>query len=131
VTLGQHFLASSTYAPHLTDNPAQMAAMATELIQKDTGVVYVSDRDGVITGMIGMILFRHHLSDDLTAAEVFWFVHEGARGDGLRLLQAAEAWAVTQGAAQIQLVAPSAQVGRIYARRGYLPVETAWQRRIA
>jgi GNAT superfamily N-acetyltransferase len=62
------------------------------------------------------------------AFEVVWWVEPEARGDGVRLLRAAEDWAIEQGIGKMQMVAPNERVGALYERMGYLPVETSYQR---
>ncbi len=80
--------------------------------------------------MIGLVLYPHHLSGEWTAGEVFWWVEPEARGEGLQLMKQAEAWARGRGAAAIQMIAPSTQVGVIYRRYGYAPIETTYSKRL-
>jgi hypothetical protein len=79
--------------------------------------------------MIGIVAYRHPLSGVPTAGEVMWWLDPSARGGGLALLRHAERWAAETGAEQIQMIAPAAnaRVGRLYARRGYRPLETSYQ----
>lgn len=131
VALGRRFLAESAYAGRLADNPAQMQAITEQLITQADGTILVATQGGVVVGMIGMLCFPHHLSAERTAGEVFWYVDPDHRGSGVRLLKAAERWALEQGARKIQLIAPSAPVGHIYARLGYTPIEVAYQKEVA
>ncbi len=132
VLLGHEFLTTTGYHTILSDNPAQMEAMATQLVMEDTGVVYVSDHAGTLTGMLGMVIFRHHLSAEPTAGEVFWYVAPDARGDGLRLVREAERWARAHGATKMQMVAPNGtDVGKLYARLGFDAIEIAYQKDLA
>jgi GNAT superfamily N-acetyltransferase len=64
---------------------------------------------------------------------MFWWVTPSARGNGARLLIVAERWARSVGAVAIQMVSPvgSADVEAIYRARGYEPVQTTWQLRLA
>ena len=133
VAMGRRFLASSAYAGTIAENPAQMAACATALITAPDGVVLVAEGPGGLVGMLGLLIVSHALSGERVAGEVFWWVEPEARGDGLRLLRAAEAWACGRGATRIQMIAPRAvpAVGRVYARRGYAPIETLYSRTLA
>lgn len=132
IEMGHRFLASTIYASFLTDNPAQMAITASHLMTSPDGVIFVAEdaRHGVV-GMIGMLLFSHFLSGDLTSSEIFWWVEPDQRGSmGVRLFKAAELWSVGHGAAVLQMVAPTIEVGALYERLGYRAIETAYQRKV-
>jgi GNAT superfamily N-acetyltransferase len=133
VAMGQRFRTSSRYAAVLRDNPAQLARMAEGLIAGDHGHVWVSADDaGALSGMLGVIRFDHPMSGDLNVGELFYWVNPESRGNGVRLLRRAEAWARDQGAAAILMIAPDqTDVGALYARLGYTAVETAWSKRLA
>lgn len=131
VEMGQRFLQSTPYRELLKDNPAGMSAMATLLVESPDGVVLVSESSEV-TGMIGVLICSHHISAERMANEVFLWVEPQARGtSGLRLLRAAEAWALDHGAVRMQMVAPDTSVGKIYQRFGYAQMEIAYQRRLS
>lgn len=132
LAMGERFIASTSYSGVLASNPDQMAQTARGLIGMDTGCVLVGDDGGSLIGMIGMIVFTHHISGQRVAGEVFWWVEPEKRGvSGIRLLKAAEAWAKAHGAATVQMTAPTLAVGDMYARLGYAPVETLYQRPVA
>lgn len=132
VAMGQRFLAQSNYRRHLTENPAQMRMTAAQLIEAASGNVFVAEADdGTLVGMLGVIVFPHHLSGDTTCGEVFWWVEPDRRGIGLRLLRAAEAWAKAQGATTLQLIAPSHEVETLYERLGFEAVERTYQKALA
>lgn len=131
VTLGEHFLAESTYRPVLAKNPAQMRALATRLIETDDGDIFVAARDETLLGMFGAFVFAHPISGELVASEVFWYVDPVWRGVGLRLLYAAQRWARARGAVVLQLIAPTPDVATLYEKLGYIRIETLYQRRIA
>ena len=130
VEMGRHFLAAS-YRDTLTENLAQMATLAEQLVTQDNGTILVLERDGILVGMIGMLIFPHHLSAERTAGEVMWWIEPDARGAGIRLLKEAEQWARDHGARKIQMIAPNARVGQLYARLGYAQIEIAFQKDVA
>jgi GNAT superfamily N-acetyltransferase len=107
------------------------AEIATEtlqvLIEGDTSVVLVNDD---CTAMIGGLTYRHFFNTERVASEVFWWAKSG----GMELLKAFEAWAKEQGASRVMMVCLHAlepeRVARIYARRGYEPLEHSFVRRI-
>lgn len=128
VEMGTRFVSDTTYRAFLTINPSQMAVFVARLIDGPASVIFVAERNGALLGMIGMLIFPHHMSGDLIAAEAFWWVEPEARGAGVRLLKTAEGWALTSGAKFLQMVAPTDRVGQLYERRGYARVETSYQR---
>lgn len=114
--------------PGWVDNPAQLAALTTQLLESPTGIVFVSEDHLGVNGMIGLVLFPHHLTGEKTAGEIAWWVEPEARGAGVALLKRAERWAAERGAVQVQMQAPNLRVGKLYERRGYRMAETAYYR---
>ncbi len=131
VTLGMAFLRESVYAAHIGENPAQAEKVARYLLEHPDGAVLVADVDGSVVGMIGLMVVPHLFSGELTAGEVFYFVSPEHRGSaGVRLLGGAEAWAKEHGAAQMQMIAPTARVCEFYERMGFTEIERNFQKRI-
>jgi GNAT superfamily N-acetyltransferase len=128
VVMGQQFAQTELYRDVLRENPEQMAVVATNLIEDESGTVLVLERDGVLVGMMGLVCTPHFLSGDMFAGEVFWWVTPGQRGDGVRLLRAAEAWAIERGATTLQMIAPTERVGQFYSRMGFTRTEISYQK---
>lgn len=128
VAMGERFIAESEYRAHIGANAAQMSRVLTGLVTSADGCVLVTGPTGAPTGMIGLVLLNHPYSDERIASELFWWVEPERRGDGLRLLRAAEDWARSHGATRMQMVAPNDRVSRLYERLGYSRVEVAYQR---
>jgi len=128
VAMGQQFAQTEMYRDVLHENPEQMAVVATNLIENEGGTVMVLERDGVLVGMIGLVCTPHFLSGDMYAGEVFWWVTPGQRGDGVRLLRSAEAWAIERGAKTLQMIAPTERVGQFYARMGFTRTDISYQK---
>lgn len=130
VALGQRFLAESSYAGVLRENPEQMADTAQRLIEQDEGTVLVAeDWRGTIAGTIGLFRFQHHFSGSVTVGEVFLFVEPESRGMvGVRLLKAAQQWSQAQGALSLQVVAPegATRVEELYVAMRFQPLERAF-----
>ena len=72
VVMGQQFAQTELYRDILRENPEQMAIVATNLIEDESGTVLVLERDSVLMGMIGLVCTPHFLSGDMYAGEVFW-----------------------------------------------------------
>jgi len=130
VAMGERFL-GSVYAAKIRVSAAALRRTAEGLIASPDAVVYVAEVHGAVIGMMGLMRYQHPMSGELTASEVMWWVDPERRGSGLRLFRVGEAWAQASGATVIQMIAPSLEVERFYARVGYEPVERTFQRRIA
>jgi GNAT superfamily N-acetyltransferase len=129
VVMGTEFIQSTAYEAVLPIHPGPMAACVARLIDAPDGAVFVSEADGQLTGMIGLVAYAHHISGERVAGEVFLFVRPKARGrTGLDLIRHAEQWARAQGAIRLELIAPSDRTGALYARLGYAPMERTYHR---
>jgi GNAT superfamily N-acetyltransferase len=126
--MGARFISETDYAGIISVNPDRLSASVKAVADNPDGVILVSGSDATITGMIAMLAYDHPFSGERMAFEVLWWVEPEARGDGVRLLRAAENWAIEQGIGKMQMVAPNERVGALYERMGYLPVETSYQR---
>ena len=131
VAMGLHFLAQSPYGLHYAANQEQMDALARQLIAGPGSAIGVSELDGSVTGMLGLIVWPHFISGQMFAGEVFWWVDPAKRGHGVRLLKWAETWAQQHGAQSIQMIAPDDRTGTLYTRLGYVPVERTYLRTFA
>ena len=127
IEMGQHFVMDTEYARLVSVSPERLADTIASVLSNPDGVVLLSG-NGKATGMIAMLAYDHPFSGERTAFEIVWWVEPEARGDGVRLLRAAEDWAREQGAKHMQMVAPNDRVGMLYQRLGYAPVETSFQR---
>lgn len=126
--MGQRFVAESEYASFISINTESLARTITNLSESPDGTVLVAEADDVPKGMIAMIVYDHPYSGERTAFELVWWMEPESRGNGLRLLRAAEDWARERGATSMQMVAPNERIGALYRRLGYQPVETSFQR---
>jgi len=128
VVMGQQFARTEMYRDSLYENPDQITVVMTSLIANEGGTILVLESKDVLIGMMGIICTPHFLSAEMCASEIFWWVTPGHRGDGVRLLRAAELWAKECGATKLQMVAPTERVGRFYDRMGFTRIETGYQK---
>lgn len=128
VQMGVDFMNESQYGFHLTTSASAIEALNRMLIEAPHGEVFVSEQDGEITGMIGVIATHHPHSGDTVMSELFWYVRPGARGFGVRLLRHAESWARAHGIAKSLVVAPNEAVERLYERMNYQRLEVQYIR---
>lgn len=128
VAMGVRFATESEYARHFLVRPEVIARTVAHVASSEDGAIFVSGSDATLTGMIALVAFEHPFSGERIASELVWWVEPEARGDGLRLLRAAEEWARATGAVRVQMVAPNDRVGALYERLGYAKLETYFQR---
>ena len=69
------------------------------LIDTGIGTIIVSENEGQINGMLGVIKFNDPNNGDLLAQELFWYVDKKYRGThiGVSLLRECEAWSKLNG----------------------------------
>lgn len=126
VEMGQRFHEETAYKKHLPSNPEQMSKIGHQLLAMNG--LLVSEREGLVVGMIGYVVFDHFLSGEKVSGEVFWWVEPEHRGEGIKLMREAEKRSLAAGAKKMQMIAPTDQVGAVYQRMGYEFVETAYQK---
>lgn len=131
VDMGRRFLTETVYAGRVLVNPAAMARTLRLLLESDAGALFVSEQDGTVTGMIGLLVFEHPITGERAAQELFWWVEPEHRGYGIRLLKRGEQWAAAVGAQHLHMIAPTAAVGQLYERLGYGYLEAAYQKAMA
>lgn len=94
----------------------------------------VDDKTDKFYGAIGFIKIPDIITGLLIASEVFWYVMEGRRGEGMKLFNIYEKWAVDQGCKSIRMIHLSNimpdELKRIYLRRGYREIEIAYEKEI-
>lgn len=105
--------------PSMADDPDRLTATCEWLLANPDGVIAVDDGPP-LRGMIGVLSFRHPMSGEVTATEMFWFVSREARGSiGVRLLHWAERWAEARGVVRFHMSTPPGRVESLYQRLGY------------
>lgn len=125
--MGQRFIRETVYRDLIDGDPAHMTQLVTLLVESpEDKAVFVSTSGNDLTGMIGLFVYLHPMSGKRTAVEVFWWTEPEHRGHGLRLLRAATQWATAAGATQLQMIAPTAEIERLYTRLGFTKIETSY-----
>lgn len=129
VEMGERMWAATPYASLIAKNTEQMRTLLLQLMG-GSGAVLVAEHGKQIVGMLGMVVFSHPISAELTGGELFWWVEPEARGVGVSLLRAGQRFAEDAGAVKMQMVAPTQDVERLYSKLGYSKVETTYQREL-
>mgnify|MGYP003641633043 FL=1 len=129
MAMSETFLLQTQYHHILPYNLDSLMGLMTGLIEKEEGLLLVSDREGV-DGMIGMYLYQHPISGETVAGEAFWWMSPERRGgpQALRLLRRAEAWVKSHGVPWFHMVSPNDRVSKLYTRLGYQPLEMHFYR---
>lgn len=104
------------------------------LLESGAGVIFILKSDGQITGTIGGMMHPELYSGELLAVELFWFVDEAQRGQGIRLYRRFEQWAREKGCAEIRMAhlvdSMPEKVAAFYERVGYAKIETLFAKRL-
>jgi GNAT superfamily N-acetyltransferase len=125
--LAEEFYAASQFLKKF--DAERFIATWTRLLSERTGVIFLLEQDGIVTGALGGVVYPEPYSGDLVATEFFWFVTESARGGrgGIQLYREFESWARERGAAEIRMVhlldLMPAKVERFYKHCGFEPIE--------
>lgn len=128
------FYASSRFLK--TFNLDRFCSAWQGFIESGAGVIFgLFDEDGNVRGAVGGICFPELYSGDLEAQEFFWFVMEGFRGDGMKLLRTFEQWARDRGCTLLRMAHLSdsmpAKVENVYGRMGYTLAEKQYVKELS
>lgn len=122
LAMGERFAAKARLSDHVGYDPASMERTFAAMIDGDNFCLFVGSA-GAIGGMVAPHPFNNA---QIIADELFWW-SEGR--EGLALLKAYEDWAGSFGAVirmtTLEAVEPE-RVGKLFARRGYVPLERAF-----
>ena len=129
--MGVHFIVSEPrYALIFQWQPDALEAFIRELAAGDlTEILVVELEPGTLVGMLVLTLVPNPFGGPPWAEEFAYWLDPPARRGTLayKLLGAAENWARRKGAAVLKMVAPwGSQIGKLYERRGYEPLETIY-----
>jgi L-amino acid N-acyltransferase YncA len=134
LAMSRKFYATTSYAALTPMSDDTVIALA--LMMMDTGVLLVAEVDGVVVGMVALMvlpfLFNHAIK---TAHEVAWWVDpvERASGAGIALMRALERECRAAGCKAIQMIClPNSPDGAaaVYRRLGYAHTESCWTKEL-
>ena len=122
MALGREFADEAGVTARIGWDDERVEGLLTALIESPDGVLLVSEN-----GMIGGIVCEHPFSGARLFMEMFWRAKDG---NGLALLQAAEAEAKARGASRMAMIAMDEmdRTKRLYGRLGYAPVEVQYMK---
>lgn len=132
ITLARRFHQASSYGSLLTVRQELVGVLFDLALEH--GVIFVGEMPLTgLVGFLGLVVLDHTLSGDRYAEEVAWWVEPAYRTGmlGPRLLRQAEGWAASHECVFLKMSAPAGtDVGVFYARQGYVPIETAYMKRL-
>ena len=99
------------------------------------GCIFVLiDENEKVYGAIGCIKVPDLMTATIIASEMFWYVLNGHRGEGMKLFNAFEKWAKENGCQSIRMIHLTGlmvdELKSLYLRRGYREVETAYEKEV-
>lgn len=132
VEMALRFVRETQYATLFAGmSPETLSPMFGLALHK--GVVFVADVDGQAVGFLALVVLQHPFGGEPYGDELGWWVEpEWRRGRiGWDLLDAGERWARDHQVTVLKMIAPAGSpIGRLYEHRGYVPVETAYVKRM-
>jgi hypothetical protein len=120
--MGEKFAERANLKAHVGYDPASMDRTFATMIEYDSYCLFIG-QSGAIGGVVGPHPFNNV---QMVADELFWW-SEGR--EGLKLLDAYEAWVAERGAIARMSALEAVDIDRvekILARRGFEPVERAY-----
>ena len=132
IPLAKAFIAES--GEDIPFNAEHFKTTWNQLLEAKTGFIIKQERDGEIVGALGFLIYQDILSGESKATETFWFVRKEFRGLGLNLLEEFEYTAKNMGVKRIMMahlknLMPE-KIKNIYLKRGYVEIETQYERAI-
>lgn len=124
------FVATTQYRKYVGNDPAYASQQIARLVEMDDGAVFVSECDGSVVGMLGLLVFAHPWSGARVGTEAFWWLDPLHRGYGVYLLRRGLRWLKERGAESLTMMAPvdKPRVAEIYERLGFERVEVIYQK---
>jgi GNAT superfamily N-acetyltransferase len=90
--------------PEMEFNAGHYTTFWTNMLTVEAGVIFLSEKNGIVEGGIGGIKFPEPLSGRLTAVECFWYMSEKSRGNGIKLYLKFKQWAKEQGCKRLAMI---------------------------
>jgi GNAT superfamily N-acetyltransferase len=105
------------------------------MLTTGTGVIFLSETDGVINGGIGGVKFPEALSGRLTAVEMFWYTAKETRGDGIKLYLKFKKWAKEAGCRRLAMIylpcSMPEKLKTFYEKEGFSLIEMHYEMALA
>lgn len=130
--LGKGFWATGALPGKL--DPEHFRQVWSSLIAQEIGQIFGMWNGEDLEGVLGVTVHPDPNDGELVANEQFWWVEPEARGNGVRLLQAFEAWAHERGCTRLMMVhlidLTPEKLEKLYTRMGYRKVEVHYMKEI-
>ena len=103
-------------------------------INNDNMIIFISEKDGEITGAIVCIVTEMYMSNTVIASDLAWFVSKNLRGTptSIKLLKTFEQWGKSKGANYIGMadIEGIGNLSKLYSRLGYSVTETTYLKEV-
>jgi hypothetical protein len=128
VPMARDFMAAGDHWGHRRcfDGDTFAAHASAAIAHPDCGF-FVSDRGGVVDGVIAMLLASDPFDGRVSALKMHWL---GAPGAGLRLERHGREWAASRGATGVTMSAVNDRGAALLERLGYQRTEIIYRRAI-
>lgn len=130
--LGLHFCRSGIYPLVADATEASLIAILLAVLDLgERGCLFVAeDRTGQIVGGIAAVEAPEPITHTLYADELCWWMEPAHRGGpaAIRLKRAFEDWADARGLGAKMFAPAGSDIGILYERTGYAPIETVYYR---
>lgn len=137
IDMGRMFFAESGYGDLIEFDPDSAEQTINMLIESDSGILLVAEKDKEVVGMVGALLYPFYFNlSHITGQELFWWVRPELRGGraGYLLLRQVEAEAKSRGATTFSMIALDSVspeiAGGIYIKSGYRASEYSYIKRL-
>lgn len=138
VVLGRRFHAASPVSTAIPFDPEGFGIFYLNALQNPDAGLWLAERDGKMIGVAGALLYPMYFSPShLVAQELWWWLEPEARGSGAgkMMYEAIEAWALENEASAMFMIAleddNSSKMAKLYARKGYKPMERTFIKEVA
>ena len=116
--------------PSMKFNPTHWVDFWQSQLKAGSGVVFLAENDGIVGG-IGGIKYPCPLSGRMTAVEMFWYVTEKSRREGILLYKYFKNWARENGCERIAMIylpcSMPEKLKRFYEREGLTLIEMHYE----
>jgi len=132
VRMGLRF-AQTEYHAYMPMTAESLNAFVRSLLINPDAHCQIAEAHGVPVGMMASLIYFQPMFGAWIGTEIAWWMEPEARGSrlALKLLRAAERWAMNRGAVRFQMIAPTDHVAAFYERLGFRRLEIHYEKELS